>query len=678
MNRLPEILAPVGSEEALIAAVRSGADAVYFGSGSCNARRGAGSFEGDALLHAVQYCHARNVRVYVTVNTLLRDEELANVADTLTDIAASGADGIIVQDMAVVPLAKAICPDLALHASTQMAVHNAAGVTELEQLGFSRVVLARELTGTEIAKIREQTHAELEVFVHGALCMSASGMCYLSASLGERSGNRGTCAQPCRLPFVCNGAQNCLSLKDMSHLDHLEELSRIGVTSFKIEGRLKRPEYVAATVDAARRARDGETYSVDGLRAVFSRSGFTDGYYTGKRNHTMFGTRSQEDADRSKEVLSSYRELYRSERASVPVSVNLSIREGQPVCLSVSDGTNAVTLQGEAPQIARTTPATKESVGRSVAKTGGTPFFVTNITAEIDPGLMVPSSVLNALRREALEKLLALREKTPRRTIRTPNLSLHGSGRHANDPKYIVRFANAEQVFSHPAIAVRTLPVEQLLAHPELIDESIWCELPDLCYPMDEERLSEQLKSLYALGVRDAMLGNIGMVRPAREAGMRLHGAFGLNVTNRLACEQYAALGFESLTVSFELSYPKMRDLHSSIPLGCIVAGRLPLMQFRSCPARTATGCGACNGSPVLTDRTGRTFPIVCHQRQYSTLLNSVLYDTADKRLPELDYYQIHLTIETKEEAKALFESVLRGEKPEAERTTGMSFRNLL
>lgn len=678
MQKRPEILAPVGSEDALIAAVRSGADAVYFGTGECNARRSAGRFEGEALDAAVRYCHARNVAVYLTVNTLLRDEELSAAADTLYRIAESGADGIIVQDLAVARLAKEICPSLSRHASTQMAAHNAAGVRQLADMGFSRVVLARELSESEIRAIHNSTDVELEIFVHGALCMSASGMCYLSASLGERSGNRGTCAQPCRLPFACNGAKDCLSLKDMSHLGHMRALAEIGVASCKIEGRLKRPEYVAAAVDAARRARDGEPYETDSLAAVFSRSGFTDGYYTGRRDHRMFGTRTREDAERSKDVLAAYRTLYRAERPAVPFDARLLLSPDVPTELTVSDGTHTVTVRGEPGEWAKSVPTTPESAKISLMKTGGTPFALRSLQCEIAPGGMLPASKLNALRRDALEQLLAAREALPERAAKPITVPPSTGGRHQKQPYWFVRFASAEQWFTDERIGACSLPVEALIAHPELASGGVWCELPALCYPHEEEKLADALHALFEQGVRDAVAGNISTIRMAKECGMRVHGGYGLNGTNRLAAEAYAALGLVDLCASFELPFAKMRDLSSPIPLGCLVAGRLPLMQLRACPARTDRGCGSCDGKPVVTDRMGRTFPLVCNGRRYSTMLNSVPYYVADKRLPELDFYTVYLTTESKEEAKRLFDSVVAARPPEGEHTTGMSFRTLL
>ena len=673
----PEILAPVGTEGSLEAAVYAGADAVYFGAGACNARRNAGQFTGERLIEAVRFCHAHGVHVHVTVNTLVRDEERKDVADTLTEIAESGADAIIVQDLTVMRLAKQICPELMLHGSTQMAVHNASGVKMLEDLGFSRVVLARELSIDEIRAIREQTKAELECFVHGALCMSASGICYLSAMLGERSGNRGLCAQPCRLPFVCNGASYALSLKDMSHIAHYDTYREIGVSSLKIEGRLKSPEYVAAAVDAVRRVRDGEPYSEQILRDVFSRGGFTEGYYSGKRNHTMFGVRTQEDAKRAQSVLSGVRDLYRGPRQSVPVSMHARILADAPATLTADDGTHTVTAEGAVPEIALRTPLHTDSVERSLRKTGGTPFSVESFTCELDDGLMLPSSALNAMRRDALDALYAARAAVPDRTIRAADLCVSGTKRTAS-PKTVVRFASTEQFFDDPRIAFYSLPIDSLAAHPEYICDRAVGEIPILIYPGEEEKTAETLRSLKARGLRLALAENIGAIRMAKEAGLIPVGGYGLNVTNSDAIEAYREMGLAALFVSFELSAPKARDLFSALPLGMIVAGRLPLMQLRSCPARTDQGCGACNGRPCVTDRKGAAFPILCRDRRYSTLFNSVPLYLPDRELPPLDYCAVYLTVETGDEAGSLIRSAIDRKPPAFPHTTGLAFRKLL
>ena len=215
----PELLAPVGDMERLISAVRYGADAVYLGAKGFNARRNAENFENDTLEDAVAYCHERGVRVYVTLNTLVADDELPSLIETLDEIAASGADAVIVQDLAVAKIAAERYPSLRRFASTQMCIHNAEGAAMAEELGYAQAVLARELSISEIRAIRETTGIELECFVHGALCMCVSGMCYLSSMIGTRSGNRGLCAQPCRLNFRLNGKEYALSLKDMSAIE---------------------------------------------------------------------------------------------------------------------------------------------------------------------------------------------------------------------------------------------------------------------------------------------------------------------------------------------------------------------------------------------------------------------------------------------------------------------------
>ncbi len=677
MQKQPEILAPVGSEDALLAAVRCGADAVYFGAGACNARRNAGQFTGAALQNAVRYCHARNVKVYVTVNTLVRDEELSLCADTIREAAESGADAIIVQDLAAARLARQICPTLRLHASTQMAIHNVAGAQMLRALGFCRVVLARELSGAEIAAIARATDLEIEVFVHGALCMSASGMCYLSAMLGERSGNRGLCAQPCRLDFRCNGASFALSLKDMSHLAHLKTLADAGVASFKIEGRMKRPEYVAAAVDAAVRARDGAPYDVGALQAVFSRSGFTDGYFTGKRTHAMFGVRSQEDADRAKSVLSQMRGLYRAERACVPVTMAVRFCADAPVTLSVSDGTHTVEVFGDVPVRANTTPCTEASLSAAFQKTGGTPYRVTAVACTVDEGLMLPMSSQNALRRSALLQLDAKRQQMLSRPTFAPIETDAGAPRHATHTALRLRFETAAQWFDAPEAERLILPANELLQHPACINEKTMAEVPALVYPDDEAAMKATLAALKSLGVRDAIAENLGAVQRITESGLCAHGGYGLNVVNRVALAAYAELGLSSMTVSFELSMPKLRDLISTIPLGCIVYGRLPLMQLRACPARTDAGCGKCDGSPVVTDRTGRTFPLVCHARRCTTLHNAVPLALADKSLPPVDFYTLYFSTESPSACRARLDDVLAHAPCTYEHTTGLAFRNL-
>ena len=384
-----EILAPVGSEEMLHAAVFSGADAVYLGFSGFNARTSAGNFDADSLKEAVRFCHVRGVKVHVALNTTVYGTELAQLADAVRAVAASGADAVICQDLAVAKLIGEIAPELPRHGSTQMSVHTLQGALELKDLGFTRVVLARELSLSEVEAITRNCGIETECFVHGALCMCVSGQCYMSAFLGGRSGNRGSCAGPCRLPFEANplpegrpGRLHHLSLKDNSVIDKLDRLQAIGVASAKIEGRLRTPEYVAAAVNACLAGREGRAYDRDLLKNAFSRSGFTSGYLDGKIDGTMFGVRSEADAELTRKTLPALRELYRRERSRVPVKMKLEIEEGgEKLTVTDADGNRAFAYGDAEPQPARTDPT--ESLQRSLSKTGGTPFAVEKIDVEM-------------------------------------------------------------------------------------------------------------------------------------------------------------------------------------------------------------------------------------------------------------------------------------------------------
>ena len=298
MNKCGEILAPAGSAECVKAAVRCGANAVYLGTKDFNARRNADNFGFDELKETIEYCHARGVKVHITFNTLIDDEEIDKAIEFIKHICTLSADVLILQDLGLAQLIRTIAPEIERHASTQMSVGTPQGINLLEKLGYSLAVLPREMTKTEIENIRKNTSIKLEAFVHGALCMCVSGQCYMSAMLGGRSGNRGLCAQPCRLAFTANGGTgHGLSLKDLSLVSKAGELSRLGVDFFKIEGRMKRPEYVAAAVTALKKAQSGEDAeaALKTLSAVFSRSGFTDGYFENKRGKEMFGIRTKDD-----------------------------------------------------------------------------------------------------------------------------------------------------------------------------------------------------------------------------------------------------------------------------------------------------------------------------------------------------------------------------------------------
>lgn len=685
MEKHAEILAPAGGEAQLRAAVLCGADAVYLGLRGFNARAGAENFDENTLPQTVGWCHARGVRVYVTLNTLVTDRELPQWLHSLDAVAAAGVDGVLVQDLGLARIIRQRYPTLPLHASTQMTIHNLAGARLLEEMGFAQVVLARELSKEEIAAICAGTSMRCEVFVHGALCMSVSGQCYLSSVLGERSGNRGRCAQPCRLDFKSHGRGYALSLKDLTLTDRLRELEALGVASFKIEGRLKRPEYVAAAVTACRQSLAGEVPDLETLRSVFSRSGFTDGYYTAHRDLSMFGTRTREDAAAAAEVLGKLSALTRNEVGRLPVDMVLTMAPGEPATLAVTDGTHRVEVAGEVPQRALTRPTDEELARRALEKCGGTPFYLQSLSCHIAPGLMLPLSALNRLRAAALTALAEARSVVvPYPQAPAAAGEPAGRARPAGVPQLRCRLAAAAQ--ATPAIrrgAGRlSLPLHELAERPELLETGAerWvAELPAFCAPQQEEAVMRTLRKLKEQGLTAALCGNLGSLLMAREAGLRITGDYGLNIINSPAAQQAAALGCDEITLSFECERNAARNIHSPVPIGVIAYGRLPLMLLRNCPGKTAAGCGDCRGINHITDRRGEDFPLQCQNRQYTHLLNPRPLFLSD-RLPEwdfCDFLTLRFTTETPAECDEVLKMYQTGAAPAGSFTRGLYYRTL-
>ncbi len=673
-----EILAPAGGREQLMAAARCGADAVYLGAGGFNARQNAENFGGGRLAEAVSYCRERGVKVHVTVNTLVTDEELPELEGTLREVAESGADAVIIQDLAVLRRFRDRCPGIARHASTQMTVHDLDGAKLAADLGFSRVVLSRELTLREIELISAKCGIETEVFIHGALCMSMSGACYLSAMLGGRSGNRGWCAQPCRLNFRNSEREYALSLKDMSHISHIGELRDAGVASFKIEGRMKRPEYVAAAVTACRAALNGESYDAETLRAVFSRSGFTDGYLTGRRDTSMFGVRDREDVAATAKVLGDLRELYRAERRSVPV--DLSFRaDSESSELTLRCGEESVKVAGPVPEAARNRPLDGETARRSLERTGGTPYYLREFTADIAPGVTLPAAALNAMRREGLEGLSALRRRARPWEVRedaSKPLPPHSPA----TAELRGRFERLEQLPKRPNLHRVILPLEEIERDTSLIERfggRLICELPALNFDGDGNDLERRLERLLDLGLQDAAAENIYGVELGRRLGLNLHGGAGLNIMNSESLDEYAALGLADATVSFELTMAGISRLRGELPRGLIAYGRLPLMRFRTCPIKRRRGCGDCPGAGELRDRRGVAFHVLCHGRHFGTLLNSLPLDISGKSAAEVDFLTLYFTTETAAEAGEIIERFRTGGQPQGERTGGLYYRGV-
>ena len=675
----PEIMAPVGGAEQLLAAVRCGADAVYLGGKGFNARRNAANFSDTDLGDVVSYCHGRGVKVYVTVNTLVMDSEREALEREADAVAASGADAVIIQDMAVLKLFSNRYPSMLRFASTQTAVHNVDGARFLQDMGFDSVVLARELTLKEIEKICSAVDVKAEAFVHGAHCMSVSGACYVSSLFGGRSGNRGLCAQPCRLDWRCGEKSFALSLKDMSLLPHVRDMAEAGVGFLKIEGRMKRPEYVAAAVTACKNALEGKPYDLDTLKAVFSRSGFTDGYLMGKRTGEMFGYRTKEDVTGAEGVLSGLSGLYRNETPRVPVDLAFEMdQDGSR--LTLSDGEHSLTVEGPRPEEARNRPLDQEGARKNLTKVGGTPFSVGGFSAKIAPGLMLRASDLNALRREGLEQLLALRSQVQPHTPEGYQAARPKPYRSPlEQPAFSARFFRPEQITGEESLSRIILPTESIT--PDCIaryGEKLVAQLPTILFPKDEPALRETLTGLKAQGLGAVYANNIYGIRLGKDLGLDVHGGFGLNVINTEALLAYQAQGLKSLTVSFELAMQKIRTLGGDLPRGIVAYGRLPLMHFRNCPVKAAIGCAACGERGHLTDRMQVDFPVECDHKRVSILLNSVPLDIAERCPRDVDDLLLYFTAETKAEAAAVIDRFARGEKTNAPHTAGLYFRELI
>ena len=684
-----EILAPVGNEEMLRAAVFSGADAVYLGFSGFNARTSANNFDADTLKDAVRFCHARGVAVHVALNTTVYGGELPALEAAIRAVAASGADAVICQDLAVATLIGRIAPQLPRHGSTQMSVHSLQGALELKELGFTRVVLARELSLPEVEHITKHCGIETECFVHGALCMCVSGQCYMSAFLGGRSGNRGSCAGPCRLPFEANalpegkpGRLHHLSLKDNSVIDKLDQLQALGVASAKIEGRLRTPEYVAAAVSACLAGREGRAYDRDLLKNAFSRSGFTSGYLDGKIDGTMFGVRSEADAEQTKKTLPMLRELYRRERSRVPVKMKLEIEEGgEKLTVMDADGNKAFAYGDAEPQPARTDPT--ESLHRSLAKTGGTPFAASaeDITVEMDGGpWFVPGSAVNELRREALDTLLKKREVLrpwPATDEHVPALPLRTL---PSRRTLRARFENWEQVPERAldGIEYLILPIAQADRVPREWRAKTLLELPRIMFGRLEEDTARRIAATQDAGFAGYEVSNIAHLRLCR--GLPMSGSFGLNITNQLAAQFYADNGLGSVLILPEVKDGDISTLAPThdgrpVPTGVLVYGHMPLMVTRACPLQNIHDCAHCDKTGVLTDRKAKKFPVRCGLG-VRTIYNPVPIYMGDKPgALTVDYGVAYFTLESREEAAQILDMIRTHAPFEGDFTRGLYFK---
>ena len=640
-----ELLSPAGSPEAVIAAVQNGADAIYMGLGNFNARRGAKNFTDEEFERSMRYCRIRGCKVYVTLNTLVNDREIAQAVESARLASQLGADGIIIQDLGLAYAIRQALPDIPLHASTQMSIHNLAGVEAAAEMGMTRAVLARELSLEQIKFITQHASIETEVFVHGALCFCQSGQCYMSALIGRRSGNRGMCAQPCRMQYSLGGRMDDypMSLKDNCLVDRLRELEDAGVACLKIEGRMKRPEYTAIVTKiyskALKEHRQPSAEEMETLEKAFSRQGFTQGYFNGDKKD-MFGRREEPDKDTEKLFTLARKGYSEGELRRVPVHFYTVAEKGMPVkAIAFDNDGNRAAAMGGVPEKARGQSLTATYITEQMFKTGGTPYNCVENRAQADPGLYLPASEINDLRRRLVSELSEQRAKPPIR--RVGKLPEKPKGKlPTGDPAMIFQVLTEEQL--SPELAALkpqylyvplTLMTEKLdLLRPFAEQGTIpVAVLPRVIADNEAAAVYDMLSRMFDQGVNEALVGNLGHAMLAKKAGMKLRGDFGLNTFNALSMEVIRQAGFISATASFELRLSQIRDMIKPLDTELIIYGRIPLMVSDQCIIRHSAGRCNCQTPGQMADRMGSVFPVVKEFGCRNVIYNAHKLYLADK-----------------------------------------------
>lgn len=644
-----ELLAPAGSPEGIVAAVQNGADAVYLGFGNFNARRNAKNFSESDFEKAAEYCRIRGVKLYVTLNTLASDRELPDIAKQAQTAARLGADAILIQDLGVLKAVRQATPDMPVHASTQMSLHNLEGVKIAAAMGISRVVLSRELSRDEIAYICKNSPVEIEIFAHGALCMCYSGQCYMSAVIGRRSGNRGLCAQPCRLPYSAAGARKNsypLSLKDNCLVDYLRDMESIGVKCVKLEGRMKRPEYAAVVTGIYSRAiRSGKNPSAEDMKALhdaFSRNGFTDGYYSGKKGPAMFGVRDEREKSSEALFAAAKRAYLKNEFQRVPVRFAAMVKADVPVRIAAQDDLGNVALvDGPVPQPAFHKELTKVSLQTQLYKTGGTPFICDGVKSEVDPGLSLSVAAINEMRRTALadlvEKRSVLKPRSEGEFI--PGYRLLNREEAPVITVSILKLSQLSKKLLELAPNTVYIPLEEFNPRDSMLAEflsepkiNVAVTLPRIIHDNELHTIKNMLNIAKKAGISDVLVGNLGHIIMCRTMGFEVRGDFGLNIYNSQALRLFKDFGLKSATLSFEMRLEQIRQISKPLDSELIVYGRLPLMITENCIVKCSTGLCNCTNFSGITDRNGFTFPVVKAFGCRNILLNSQKLFLADRK----------------------------------------------
>ena len=620
-----ELLAPAGSFDTLIAAVQSGADAVYIGGSEFSARRSAGNFTIDEIIRAADYCHIRNVKLHVAANILIKEKEVSAFLEYIGKIYRV-ADAVIIQDIGMASRIREMYPELPLHASTQMTVSSVSAAKRLEEIGFERIVLARELSMSQIETICNNVNAEIEVFAHGAICMSYSGQCLMSSIIGGRSGNRGMCAQPCRLPYNIDGEKGyLLSPKDLCMLEHLKKLENIGVASIKIEGRLKRKEYVSAVCGIYRKYLDSpgklQDSDMQELLDAFNRSGFTDGYFTGKIGKRMMSYKNPANVGENK--FSDWVKQHANEKCNLRKSgiyISASLRKAEPLRLSCwDDNGNFYEALGDiTSQIAVNKPLTADRLKEQVEKLGQTPFYSIETEIDIDDGITIPVSEINSVRRRLTDGMSEAKcfRREEQRGEYTPTVIQ----RKADGIKLVCQVATYQQAKTAIECGVDEIYADTPLAnklYKEFKNAKIIAKLP----PIHRDDRSYENPETKAV-----LISNMGQYDETKEC----YGDFRLNITNNETVAFFKDL--KRVTVSPELNINELQPISEGCEI--IAYGRLPLMAVENCPLNAVGKCQRGEFKHSMTDRMGEIFPVKCNEGCVAEILNSKPVYIADK--PEI------------------------------------------
>lgn len=676
---MTELLAPAGSFEKLKAAIYCGADAVYFGLKKFNARQNAQNFELDEVEKVVQFCHSFGAKAYLTLNTILNDKELEKLENLIPILQKFGVDAVIVQDLGVLNLVKRVAPNFRIHASTQMGINSLSGVRFLKKLGVSRAILSREMTLCEISEVCKEG-VEIEVFVHGALCFCFSGQCFMSAMIGGRSANRGNCAQPCRLPFsVSKPPRPDLSLKDLCCIDSIKKLKEIGVCSFKIEGRMKRPEYVAAATMEYRKALDEKPYDKDILLKVFSREGFTNGYIENDMGRKMFGVRSRKDAPKEG-IYSKIRQLYRIPLQKFYVDVCLDVKKNQPVVLKLRDSSFEVKISGDLPEKAKTRALNENEVRKCFEKLGQTIYRLKKFELLGDCDLYVSNSQINKLKKRAVSALAQKRAKfcAPKTSCQGFNFDFCFRQKSPQTPKNGRRLRaeceKIQQVVCKDCFELISLNMDEILDNEREIlpiINKIGILMPQVSFE-NESNIIHKINKIKKMGVLHATIQNLGQI-PLLE-GFSIHAGLGLNIANSQSAQVLEKIGFCDFIVSAECCLKTISKIAKKIPLGAVAFGRLALMVSRNCPINKS--CKKCGNNSCLKDRKGKLFPVRC-QNKCHTIFNSDVLWMADRQreLENVDFEVLKFTVETKSQAKTITKNFIQNAKPDNNYTRGLYYR---